>query len=136
MVPALAHLSVGMACGSPAQEESDVAETADKMQPDRQRERIRQLLAGGLETDWRRRAYEDADVQRVIGALKALDKDDLEGRLRIAGFTLTPYENDELPGVEQCCKTCMYYEAHRRHCALPELDLHAEPEWSCILWRI
>jgi hypothetical protein len=30
----------------------------------------------------------------------------------------------------------MYYLIRRRHCALPELDLPVEPDWSCRLWRI
>lgn len=101
-----------------------------------QRTRIHDLLSAGLETDWRRRAYDHADIQRVVQALQALPPDDLEGKLRVAGFTLTPYVGEEDPDIEQSCRTCMYYEPHRRYCALPELRLDVEAEWSCNLWRI
>lgn len=113
-----------------------MVEAADRLQAERQRERIWQLLSGGLATDWQQRAYGDADVQRVIAELKKLAPDDLEGRLRVAGFTPVPYAGEEDPEIEQACRTCMYYELHKKYCALPELDLYAEPEWSCILWRI
>ncbi len=113
-----------------------MARSATPDSPDQERALIRRMLAGGLDTDWKHRAYEDADVQRVIAALKALPVDDLEGRLRIAGFTLEPYVSDEAPEIEQSCRTCMYFELHRRYCALPELAIHVEPEWSCNVWRI
>jgi hypothetical protein len=103
---------------------------------DLDRSQIHQLLAGGLETDWRDRAYTHDEIRHVVRKLQALPRGDLEGRLRVSGFTLTPFVNDEAPDIEQDCKTCMYYEAHRRYCALPELKLGVEPEWSCILWRI
>lgn len=101
-----------------------------------QREIIERLLASGLKTDWNRRAYTDEEIQRVVRQLQALAADDLPEQLRIAGFTLKPYVNADAPDIEQACNTCMYYEAHRRYCALPELKLGVEPEWSCNLWRI
>lgn len=101
-----------------------------------QREAIVDALAHGLATDWRQRAYSDADVRRVVDTLQALRPDDLLGRLRLAGFTLEPCVVEADPEIEQACGTCMYYESHRRYCNLPELKLGVEPEWSCILWRI
>jgi hypothetical protein len=102
----------------------------------RHREDIGAALKHGLATDWKARAYEDADVRRVVAALQALPADALERKLRTAGFTLEPYVHPEAPEIEQSCSTCMYYEPHRRYCNLPELKLGVEPEWSCILWRI
>jgi hypothetical protein len=101
-----------------------------------QRDAIVGLLDGGLATEWQARAYSDADIRRVIDALQALLPEDLRGRLRLAGFTLTPYVGEEDPEIEQGCSTCMYYESHRRYCNLPELRLGVQPEWSCVLWRI
>ena len=34
------------------------------------------------------------------------------------------------------CQECMYYLVNKRWCDLPELDLPAEPDWWCRLWRI
>ena len=101
-----------------------------------QRDAIASALSGGLATDWAQRAYSDADIRRVVDALQALAPDDLLGRLRLGGFTLTPYVGEEDPEIDQACSSCMYYEVHRRWCNLPELKLGVEPEWSCILWRV
>ena len=55
----------------------------------------------------------------------------------LAGFLRQAYVDPTDPdGIEQACSTCMYFERHRGFCALPELMLPVEPEWSCILWRI
>ncbi|MEW5834431.1 MAG: hypothetical protein ACOZJZ_23335 [Pseudomonadota bacterium] len=101
-----------------------------------QREAVRKALLGGLETRWRERAYEDADVRRTVAELQAVETGRLEDKLRIAGFTLSPYVGEEAPEIEQACRTCMYYESHRKYCNLPELRLGVEPEWSCVLWRV
>jgi len=101
-----------------------------------QREAARSALAGGLQTLWQHRAYEDAEVRAAVAALQALAPDRLEDKLRLAGFTLQPYVGAEDPEIEQACRTCMYYEAHRKYCDLPELRLGVEPEWSCVLWRV
>jgi hypothetical protein len=108
----------------------------DDRELDAQRQAIDAMLRGGLATDWQTRAYSDAEIRRVIDALQALAPDDITGRLVIAGFTLEPYVGDEDPEIEQSCRTCMYYEAHRRWCNLPELRLGVEPQWSCCLWRV
>jgi hypothetical protein len=101
-----------------------------------QRQTISAALAGGLATAWQSRAYEDADVRCLVGALQALGADDVIGKIRLAGFTLQPFVNREAPEIEQSCSTCMYYESHRRYCNLPELELGVKPQWSCVLWRI
>lgn len=102
----------------------------------RHRADIAAALQGGLPTDWRQRAYEDAEVRRVVVALQAVPAEALEDKLRLGGFTLEPYVHPDAPEIEQACSTCMYYEPHRRYCNLPELKLGVEPQWSCILWRI
>jgi hypothetical protein len=101
-----------------------------------QRAAIADTLARGLATEWQQRAYNDAEIRRVVDALQALTPDDLAGRLRLGGFTLEPYVGDEDPEIEQSCSTCMYFESHRRWCNLPELKLGVEPEWCCVLWRV
>lgn len=101
-----------------------------------QREAVRDALRRGLATDWKERAYTDADIRRTVDALQMLEPDDVLGRVRVAGFTLQPYVGEQDPEIEQACRTCMYYESHRQYCNLPELKLGVEPEWSCILWRV
>ena len=101
-----------------------------------QRRQIAQLLGDGLATQWQHRAYDDAKIARVLRNLSELAPDDVAGKISISGFTLNPYIGNEDPDLEQACSTCMYFEAHRRYCSLPELKLAAEPKWSCVLWRI
>jgi hypothetical protein len=101
------------------------------------RDRIRQRLSAGLQTDWAQRALASDAVNRVCQRLQALPADDLDGKLVTAGFTLTPGADPTVAdGLEQSCVNCMYFERHRRFCALPELMLPVEPRWSCLLWRI
>ena len=96
-----------------------------------------QALLGGLPTEAAHRAYTSEAVAAVTGRLQGLAADDLEAKLALAGFLPAPYiEPDDEDGIEQSCATCMYFERHRRFCALPELMLPVEPEWSCVLWRI
>ena len=38
-------------------------------------------MRSGLVTDWQHRAYDSADVLRVVDALQALAPDDIRGRL-------------------------------------------------------
>lgn len=70
-------------------------------------------------------------VQEFVRRLQ--EHQDLESKLIIAGAALHPVHHNE---VEQSCRSCMYYLVRRRYCALPELDLPVEPDWSCRLWRI
>lgn len=97
------------------------------------RSRLAELLAGGLDTSPDVRAYTSGEVNRVVAELQKLVSDDYAGKLKVAGFTGTPYDAYEL---EQSCATCMYYVVHRQFCELPELMLPVRPEWSCRLWRI
>jgi hypothetical protein len=53
------------------------------------------------------------------------------GKMVLTGWIDKPYGADRMR-----CQECMYYLVHRRWCDLPELDLPAEPEWWCRLWRI
>lgn len=99
--------------------------------------RIEQHLTGGLATDWAARAYTDDAIHAARERLSSLDPNDLEGRLVVAGFTLVPHvPNGDADDIEQSCSTCMYFDAHRTWCELPELMLPVKAEWSCILWRI
>lgn len=100
---------------------------------DRLRDQIGQKLPGLSDVEVVPRANDLAEIQAVQERLRQLAPDDLEGRLRIAGFTAQPFVQDDL---EQACETCMYYLVHRRFCELPELMLPVRPEWSCRLWRI
>lgn len=99
------------------------------------REQIAALLQGGLRTAWQERAYSADAVNAIAAELRPLGSDDILRKLQIAGFTLHAFE-DAGEGISQACETCMYFELHRRFCALPELMLPVRPEWSCRLWRI
>lgn len=96
------------------------------------RDQIRTMLAGGLRTEVFPRADTSEEFTAICARLRAAEHD-LRAKLVIAGFTLAPFAHG---GIEQACESCMYYLVHRRYCELPELDLPAEPEWSCRLWRI
>ena len=99
--------------------------------------RIDRALAGGLQTQWSPRAYASDDVKMLCRRLQAVAAGDLDAKLIIAGFMREPYvDGDDADGIEQSCATCMYFERHRRFCALPELQLPVEAKWSCTLWRI
>ena len=100
------------------------------------RARVAALLAGGLATNWERRAYTSEDVARVAAQLRQVARDDYQTRIRVAGFTPHSYHPAEDADIEQACLTCMYFERNRRYCNLPEIALPVEPEWSCIMWRI
>ena len=101
------------------------------------RSRIGKLLSGGLNTPWTERALVQQRLDSAVRALQELAKDDLVGKLVVAGFTLRPLmPRDGEDSIEHSCKSCMYYERHRRFCNLPELLLPVEPQWSCIVWRI
>ena len=106
---------------------------ASSAQDDRLREDIGAMLAGGLETEVWPRAETSQMVNEIVARLRKDAQDDLTRKLVIAGFTDYTVEADDL---EQPCETCMYYHMHRRFCALPELMLPVEPQWSCRLWRI
>lgn len=97
-----------------------------------ERAEIRSLLSSGIGTEVYPRADTHEQVQELVRRLRGEDRD-LRTKLIVGGFTLSPVEHHR---VVQSCRSCMYYLIRRRHCALPELDLAVEPEWSCRLWRI
>jgi hypothetical protein len=92
---------------------------------------IDRMLSDGLETDTEPFPETDREFAKILDALRALDPDDLEGKLRISGFVNHPYGEEK-----QRCQECMYYLVHRKWCDLPELAVPVEPEWWCRLWRI
>lgn len=71
------------------------------------------------------------EFAEILDELRALSADDLREKLIISGWILKPYGEEEMR-----CQECMYYLVHKRWCDLPELDLPAEPDWWCRLWRI
>ena len=101
------------------------------------RKKVTQLLKSGLSTVVEPRAYTSEVVNALIARLQSHGPDQVEEKIKIAGFTLQPYQP---PGMEddlvQSCETCMYYVVHRRFCELPELAIPVEKDWSCRLWRI
>lgn len=107
--------------------------TTAMLDDDALRDRIAARLADGLKTEIEPRCDAQDEVQAVTDRLKALGRDDVDGRLAIGGFTDHPIMHED---IEEACETCMYYLVHRRYCELPELDLPVEPQWSCRLWRI
>ena len=99
---------------------------------DARRGQIRSLLSSGLGTEAYPRPDTHEQVQELVRRLQEASKD-LPTKLILGGFTLSPVHHHDLV---QSCRSCMYYLIRRRHCALPELNLPVEPEWSCRLWRI
>lgn len=93
--------------------------------------RMAAMLAGGMVTRTEPFPADDKEFSDILTELRALDPDDLQGKLVVGGFTDHPYGPDK-----QRCMECMYYLVHRRWCDLPELAVPVEPEWWCRLWRI
>ena len=92
---------------------------------------IEDLFEDGLETQLDPFPEDDRAFAKILDQLRATDKNDLESLLDISGWKLSPHGEDEMR-----CQECMYYLVHKRWCDLPELDLPAEPDWWCRLWRI
>ncbi len=99
---------------------------------DARRGEIQSLLSGGLGTEAYPRADTHEQVQEIVSRLQQEGKD-LPSKLVVSGLLLTPVHHND---VVQSCESCMYFLVRRRHCALPELDLPVDPDWSCRLWRI
>lgn len=79
------------------------------------------------------RAENAEQINTIIQRLQSEAQNNLDEKLKIAGFTNYVVEAEDIP---QPCETCMYYLLHRKFCDLPELMLPVEPNWSCRLWRI
>jgi hypothetical protein len=102
------------------------------------REKIRQMLAGGLLTQTEPVPEDNLQYDGILNELYGLSDEHLERKLEISGFIDHPRAPEgQGPGKdEQRCYDCMYYLVHRRWCALPPLSLPVEPEWWCRLWRV
>jgi hypothetical protein len=97
------------------------------------RAEIETYLASGLQTESRTRADTSESVIQIVTRLRTEAGDDMRRKLVVGGFTNHPVQAG---GMLQACKSCMYFQTHRQHCELPELDLPVKPHWSCRLWRI
>ena len=98
-----------------------------------QRLKVWKYLDVGLITEAEPRPDSQGDVQAILDRLKQVAPGDVIAKLTVAGFWEAPVEHG---GIDQSCETCVYFQVHRRHCELPEIDLPVEPHWSCRLWRI
>jgi hypothetical protein len=89
------------------------------------------LMAAGLETKVEPFPPTEREFAKIVDELRALEPNDIKGKLIVAGFMDHPY------GLENWrCADCIYYLANRRWCDLPELALPVEPDWYCRLWRM
>ncbi len=95
------------------------------------RARMAQLLADGLQTQTTPMPTDTREHDALVDRCAALARDDLVGKLVLTGWTGQPQGEDGMR-----CQECMYFLVHRRWCDLPALDLPAEPDWWCRLWRI
>ncbi len=102
-----------------------------KADDDALRDKIGEILAGGLETKTEPFPEDNRQFELLLNELRDIDSDDLEQKLVVGGFVDHPYGEDD-----QRCLECMYYLVHRKWCDLPELAVPVEPEWWCRLWRI
>lgn len=102
-----------------------------KADDDALRDKIGEILAGGLETKTEPFLEDNRQFELLLNELRDIDSDDLEQKLVVGGFVDHPYGEDD-----QRCLECMYYLVHRKWCDLPELAVPVEPEWWCRLWRI
>ncbi|MDQ7051261.1 MAG: hypothetical protein Q9M92_17740 [Enterobacterales bacterium] len=125
-------LNGGVDCGVFSQSICKGYFDMDNYQSDEQiRKEIQSILESGLKVELEPRAYSHEEILKVVSQLQKLEEKDYQSKLKIAGFTLSPWGDDE-----QSCETCMYYKVHQKFCEIPELMLPVEPEWSCRLWRI
>jgi len=92
---------------------------------------IAEMLEEGLETQLEPFPETAVEFARILDELRALEPDDLKGRLVIGGFADKPYGPDEMR-----CQECIYFLVHRKWCDLPELSVPVEPNWYCRLWKI
>jgi hypothetical protein len=92
---------------------------------------ITDLLESGLETQLEPFPETEKEFGEIINELRALDPDDLKGKLVISGFLDRPWGPDKLR-----CMECINFLVNRKWCDLPELAVPVEPHWYCRLWRI
>jgi hypothetical protein len=102
------------------------------MDPDgRIRKLMTEAMANGLQTQTEPFPDLTEDFTALVAECGALDENDIKGKMVLTGWIDKPYGEDNMR-----CQECMYYLVHRKWCDLPELDLPAEPDWWCRLWRI
>ena len=92
---------------------------------------IEDLFRDGLKTMVEPFPETDREFAKILDRLRGMSADQLREKLIESGWLLEPYGEDQMR-----CQECMYYLVHRRWCDLPELNLPAEPDWWCRLWRI
>ena len=98
---------------------------------ERLRIEVTEILADGLETRIAPIPEDNYQFAVIVDELEKLDPDDTVGKLVVSGYIDHPH-----PGNKQRCLECIYYKPRQRWCVLPELDLPAEAEWWCRLWRM
>jgi hypothetical protein len=92
-------------------------------------DRIAKMLHAGLKTMSEPVPEDNFQVDAIVKELAGIPADDVEKKLVVSGYLNHPVE-------EMRCLECMYYLNHRKWCNLPEINLPAEPDWWCRLWRI
>ena len=92
---------------------------------------IEDHFQAGLETKVEPFPETDREFAKILDNLRGMSADQLRNKLIESGWLLKPHGEDQMR-----CQECMYYLVHRRWCDLPELNLPAEPDWWCRLWRI
>ncbi len=125
MVPVVADLM-----GIPGEDEK-AQKRAEKKRDEALRKQVIDLLANGLETQIDPIPEDNFEFAVIIDELEHLDPDDVVGKLVVSGYIDHPH-----PENKQRCLECIYYKPRRRWCIIPELDLPAEAEWWCRLWRM
>ncbi len=95
------------------------------------RNKITDLLAEGLETKVEPFPVTEKEFAEITAELRALDRDDIKGKLIVGGFINHPYGPDNWR-----CMECIYYLVNRKWCDLPELAIPVEADWYCKLWRM
>jgi hypothetical protein len=93
--------------------------------------RMAELMERGLETEVEPFPETEKEFGEIVARLRALDPDDLEGKLVIGGFLDHPWGPNKLR-----CMECINFLVNRKWCDLPGLAVPAEPDWYCKLWRI
>jgi hypothetical protein len=75
----------------------------------------------------------NSEFLAIVDELRALNENDLLGRLDIGGFANYTVGSGE--GAQRC-QECIYYLPNGKWCDLPELPIPVEPHWWCRLWKI
>jgi hypothetical protein len=90
---------------------------------------ISKMLADGLKTKIEPVPEDNNQFDAIVAELREIDASDIEGKLVVSGYLNHPID-------DMRCLECMYYLNHRKWCNLPEINLPAEENWWCRLWRI